>query len=451
MPAHRRPPRQALNAVVLQPSCGRPRDAMPIQTSSRTPASPPAQSPACTRRFLGARAPALSAVLAAALALAPVDSAQAQTLPGALAHLQQQAGALDYARDIQPLLAALNGRESEQQQWEALKLLSGLLDRDARQPADITTPLRPALGAQILAFARQERFSVMKRDAALMLLREIQADPATLADGIQLAEAESAKGRPHFGNTARLLRLHQERLSGAAAGTSAGAAPAPAQAAQRPAASPAAAPAQDFHSQMVAAQRAMSAQDYPRVMQLVQGLEADLKRRDPDFSEKEEWAWVLDFKRFALYETGRIPEALASCRLAVNKLVGSADWAYLESYNIVRATRRACHNMLAHEGMEKARSLAALQESIEHIDAVFDIGSPIEGEGVHDAFFETRLRVYLKAAGWDPKRYREPLLQALNEAEHRELALPDDWPELDALRRSADYQRYRKAHPTGQD
>lgn len=378
-----------------------------------------------------------------------IGTAQAQKLPSALAQMQQQTGPLDYARDVQPLLAALNGRESEQQQWEALKLLSGLLDRDARQPADISTPLRPALGAQLLAFARQERFSVMKRDAALMLLREIQADPATLADGIQLAEAESAKGRPHFGNTARLLRLHQARLGGAVASTSTGAAPA--QAAQRPAASPTAAPAQDFHSQMVAAQRAMSAQDYPRVMQLVQGLEADLKRRDSDFSEKEEWAWVLDFKRFALYETGRIPEALASCRLAVNKLVGSADWAYLESYNIVRATRRACHNMLAHEGMEKARSLAALQESIEHIDAVFDIGSPIEGEGVHDAFQETRLRVYFKAAAWDPKRYREPLLQALNEAEHREVELPDDWPELDALRRSAEYQRYRKAHPVRQD
>ncbi|MEO3711549.1 hypothetical protein [Roseateles flavus] len=397
------------------------------------------------------RTPSLALALALLLPHVLIGTAQAQTLPSALAQMQQQAGPLDYARDVQPLLAALNGRESEQQQWEALKLLSGLLDRDARQPADITTPLRPALGAQILAFARQERFSVMKRDAALMLLREIQADPATLADGIQLAEAESAKGRPHFGNTARLLRLHQERLGGAAAGTSAGPAPAPAQAAQRPAASPAAAPAQDFHSQMVAAQRAMSALDYPRVMQLVQGLEADLKRRDPGFSEKEEWAWVLDFKRFALYETGRIPEALASCRLAVKQLVGSADWAYLESYNIVRATRRACHNMLAHEGMEKARSLAALQESIEHIDAVFDIGSPIEGEGVHDAFFETRLRVYLKAAAWDPKRYREPLLQALNEAEHREVELPDDWPELDALRRSAEYQRYRKAHPAGQD
>lgn len=391
---------------------------------------------------------AAGCVLGLTLALAPLAGAWAQKLPPALARLQQQAGPLDYARDVQPLVEALDGRETEQQQWEALKLLSGLLDRDARQPADITTPLRPALGARILAFARQERFSVMKRDSALMLLREIQADAAALAEGIQLAEAESARGRPHFGNTARLLRLHQERMGAARAGTGSGVAPAPAQMAAQGSAAPS---AQDFHSQMVAAQQAMSAQDYPRVMQLVQGLEADLKQRDPDFSEKEEWAWVLDFKRFALYETGRIPEALASCRLAVHKLVGSADWAYLESYNIVRATRRACHNMLAHEGMEKARSLAALQEALEHIEAVFDIGSPIEDEGVHDAFHETRLRIYLKAAAWDPKRFREPLMQALNEAEHREAPLPDDWPELDALRRSAEYQRYRQDHPAGQD
>ncbi|MBB2487618.1 hypothetical protein H5407_20475 [Mitsuaria sp. WAJ17] len=385
--------------------------------------------------------------LALLLSHAMIGSAQAQKLPPALARLQQQVGPLDYARDVQPLLAALNGRESEQQQWAALKLLSSLLDRDARQPVEITTPLRPALAAQLLAFARQERFSAMKRDDALMLLREIQADAASLAEGIQLAEAESAKGRPHFGNTARLLRLHQERMGAAGAGRAVDRAePAPA------ATTSAAAPApRDFHSQMVAAQQAMSAQDYPRVMQLVQGLEADLKRRDPGFAEKEEWAWVLDFKRFTLYETGRIPEALASCRLAVQKLIGSADWAYLESYNIVRSTRRACHNMLAHEGMEKARSLAELQEAIEHIDAVFDIGSPIEDEGVHDAFFETRLRVYLKAAAWDPKGYREPLLQALSEAQRREVALPEDWPELDTLRRSADYQRYRKAHAAAQD
>ena len=394
----------------------------------------------------------LALALTLALGTTLAGSAQAQKLPPALAQLQQRqgAGTLDYARDVQPLLAALNGRETEQQQWEALKLLSGLLDRDARQPAEITAPLRPALGAQILNFARQERFSVMKRDAALMLLREIQADAASLAEGIQLAEAESAKGRPHFGNTARQLRLYQERTASGGAAVSPASADAAAPRPERVQA-PAPRPAQDFHSQMLAAQKAMSAQDYARVLQLVQELEAGLKRRDPGYGEKEDWAWVLDFKRFALHESGRVPEALATCRLAVQKLVGAGDWAYLKSYNIVRSTRRACHNMLAFDGMEKARSLAALQEPLEHIDAAFDIGSPIEDEGVYDAFYETRLRVYLKAAAWDPKQYREALFETLNEAEHREVALPADWPELQALRRSAEYQRYRKDHPAGQD
>ena len=61
-----------------------------------------------------------------------------------------------------------------------------------------------------------------------------------------------------------------------------------------------------------------------------------------------------------------------------------------------------------------------------------------------DAFHETRLRVYLKAAAWDARAYTAALHQALFDAEQREIELPADLPGLDALRRSPDYQKFRK-------
>lgn len=381
------------------------------------------------------RAAALSLMLASLPSLA-------QDLPGVGRQLERKAaaGTVAFEADVQPALEALKRGGTDRQRLQLLKQLVDLLEADAPGSPTLRQSLKASLPAAVLEFASNPAHAADLRDTALMLLRGLDADAGSLQAGIQLAEAEHARGRPHFGNTARLLKLHLDRRSGARPASVAEARPearqeaAPKAAAGRPA---------DFHTAMVSAQRAMTEGRHADVLALVQPLEAQLLKEDPSYGDKVKWAWVLEFKRFALHELGRVQEALQTCTVATERLAGSG-WAYLKEYNVVRATRRACHNVLAWHGQERARSLADLAGAIEHIDACVDTVSPIEDEAVLDNFHETRLRVYLKAAAWDARTHTEALHQALFEAEQREIKLPADLPGLAALRRSAEYQKFRK-------
>ncbi len=382
-----------------------------------------------------ARAVALSLMLASLPSLA-------QDLQGLGRQLERKAtaGTLAFEADVQPALEALKRGGTDRQRLQLLKQLVDLAEADAPGTPALRQSLKASLPAAVLEFASNPAHAADLRDSALMLLRGLDADAASLQTGIQLAEAEHARGLPHFGNTARLLKLHLDRRSGAGATSVAETrqearpeAPHKA-AARRPA---------DFHTAMVSAQRAMTEGRHADVLALVQPLEAQLLKEDPGYGDKVKWAWVFEFKRFALYELGRVPEALQTCTLATKRLAAN-DWPYLKEFNVVRATRRACHNMLAWHGQEQARSLAELAGAIEHIDACFDTVSPIEDEEVLDAFHETRLRVYLKAAAWDARAHTKALHQALFDAEQREIKLPADLPGLAALRRSPDYQKFRK-------
>lgn len=389
------------------------------------------------RGGLAVRAVALSLVLVSGPSLA-------EDLQGLGRQLERKAaaGTLAFEADVQPALEALKRDGTDRQRLQLLKQLVNLAEADA--PAPTAPTLRPSLKASlpaaVLEFASNPAHAADLRDSALMLLRSLDADAASMQAGIQLAEAEEARGRPHFGNTARLLRLHLERRSGTGAPRVADARQearkeAPAKAtARRPA---------DFDAAMVNAQRAMTEGRHADVLALVQPLEAQLLKEDPGHGDKVKWAWVFEFKRFSLYELGRVPEALQTCTLATERLAGN-DWPYLKEFNVVRGTRRACHNMLAWHGQERARSLAELAGAIQHIDACFHTVSPIEDEDVLDAFHETRLRVYLKAAAWDARAYTAALHQALFDAEQREIELPADLPGLAAWRRSPDYQKFRK-------
>lgn len=367
---------------------------------------------------------------------------QAQDLPGLARQLERKAaaGTLAFEADVQPALDALKRGGTDRQRLQLLKQLVNLAEADAPGTPALRQSLKASLPAAVLEFASNPAHAADLRDTALMLLRGLDADAASLQAGIQLAEAEQARGRPHFGNTARLLKLHLDRRSGARPISVAEARPearqeaAPKAAAGRPA---------DFHTVMVSAQRAMAERRHADVLAFVQPLETQLLNEDPRYGDKVKWAWVLEFKRFALYELGRVQEALQTCTLATQRLADN-DWAYLKEYNVVRATRRACHNMLAWHGQEQARSLAELAGAIEHIDACFDTVSPIEDEDVLDPFHETRLRVYLKAAAWDARAHTKALHQALFDAEQREIKLHADLPGLAAWRRSPDYQKFRK-------
>lgn len=384
------------------------------------------------------RAAMLSLVLASGPGLA-------QDLPGLGRQLERKAaaGTLAFEADVKPALEALKRDGTDRQRLQLLKLLVDMAEADAPGTPALRQSLKASLPAAVLEFASNPAHAADLRDSALMLLRGLDADAASLQAGIQLAEAEHARGRPHFGNTARLLKLHLERRAGTGPTSVA-------QARQdaRPEAPPRAAARQpaNFHASMVNAQRAMTEGRHADVLALVQPLEAQLLKEDAGYTEKVKWAWLFEFKRFALYELGRVPEALQTCTLATQRLAGN-DWPYLTDFNVVRATRRACHNMLAWHGQERARSLAELAGAIEHIDACFDTVSPIEDDDVLDNFHETRLRVYLKAAAWDARAHTPALHQALFDAEQREVKLPADLPGLAALQRSPGYQTFRKQQP----
>ncbi|MDQ1920199.1 hypothetical protein [Massilia pseudoviolaceinigra] len=197
-----------------------------------------------------------------------------------------------------------------------------------------------------------------------------------------------------------------------------------------------------FDTRMKAAQKAMSEKRYASVREQVLELEKALKRVDPDYGEKSQWAYVLDFKRFALYEMGEQEAAVASCRQTV-KVLAPNDWPYLAEFNVVRAARRACHNMLAYEQSAVATTVAQHEEAIAQIEQCFATVSPIEDASVLDNFYETRATVYLKANTVTKNKYQEQLFDTLVRADARKLALDED-PQFASIMKTPAYLNFKK-------
>ncbi|NHZ62384.1 hypothetical protein [Massilia genomosp. 1] len=197
-----------------------------------------------------------------------------------------------------------------------------------------------------------------------------------------------------------------------------------------------------FDTQMKAAQKAMSEKRYASVKEKVLELEKALTKVDPAYGEKSQWAYVLDFKRFSLYEMGEQEAAVESCRRTV-KVLASNDWPYLAEFNVVRAARRACHNMLAYEQSAVATTLAQHEEAIAQIEQCFETVSPIEDDSVLDNFYETRATVYLKANALSKNKYQPQLFDTLARADLRKLALDED-PEFAKIMKTPAYLSFRK-------
>ncbi len=50
----------------------------------------------------------------------------------------------------------------------------------------------------------------------------------------------------------------------------------------------------------------------------------------------EAWAWIYDGRRYALYEAGRIDEAINECEKALEHLSQNGTWAYISEHNHLR-------------------------------------------------------------------------------------------------------------------
>lgn len=369
-------------------------------------------------------------------------------------HLQTRirAGDMTVEKDIAPVFERIKSNSNERELSALIRALASAAESDSGAPAAVREHLRNELPAVILNFVKGP-YSANERDTVVMLLRSIDAPEADLKAGIALAEAEAARGVPHFGNSARLLRGKLGRLATAPENAAQASTPQPASQAARksrdePQREPDTSDFDDkFHEQMKLAQRAMSAKRYQDVLNLFAPLEKEMTRTDPKHRLISEWAWVLDFKRFARYEIEGVSGALATCRQTMQVLEGAGDWAYLSEHNIVRAARRACRNLLASDTIENTTNMQGIEKAVEQIDACFEDISPIEDVAQLDPFYVTRARIYLKAHQATGK-YEEALFKTLATAELRNVDLSEDEDlkklGLQKVLRSPAYIAYRK-------
>lgn len=131
----------------------------------------------------------------------------------------------------------------------------------------------------------------------------------------------------------------------------------------------------------------------------------------------EAWAWVYDGRRYALYEAGRIDEAIHECETALKHLSQNGTWAYLSEHNHVRATLRACHNMLAWYLAENAKTEEECLGALKHITTCLETISPIEDKETLVPFLDTHAVVLLKLIKLSENEhtYRTPFYIALAE------------------------------------
>lgn len=156
-----------------------------------------------------------------------------------------------------------------------------------------------------------------------------------------------------------------------------------------------------------------------------------------------ERAWVYDFQRYALYELDRKDEAYDVCATAIDDIGDQAyEWQFLAHFNVVRRTLRACFNMLAWAGMEKATTIEELQAPIHDIESTFSIVGALEEGSVVDDFKSTRAKIYLKAMSFDV-RYKSRAFNALSVFSGGKKFLGYDDEMIQKALNSEDYLHYK--------
>jgi tetratricopeptide (TPR) repeat protein len=160
-------------------------------------------------------------------------------------------------------------------------------------------------------------------------------------------------------------------------------------------------------------------------------------------SSLDDWSWIYDYRRYALYELGRIDEALDECRKAIAHLGPEPHAAYLKELCQVRATLRAAHNSLAWVLCERATTVDECEPALEHIKQCLNTVSPIDGTNPLDPFQETHAVVLLKMSQLQnkDKSYQlqlHRLLAKLKRTKHEAL----ENKELAAVLKTEEFQKF---------
>lgn len=158
---------------------------------------------------------------------------------------------------------------------------------------------------------------------------------------------------------------------------------------------------EQFSTHMEAAQSHIAKKEWDGALGALSKLKT-LLDSDSDSTSAIELAWYFDFQRFVLFESGRKEQAYKACELAVDELGDDVDeWQYLEEFNVVRRTLRACYNLLAWENMETAKTLDELHSAIQFIVDGLSIRGAGEDEDVLDPFLATEVIIYLEAMRYE--------------------------------------------------
>lgn len=163
---------------------------------------------------------------------------------------------------------------------------------------------------------------------------------------------------------------------------------------------------EEFKRQMHEATLLLEDKNYTQANEILD--QAEKLLRDAQCSEMSLWAYVWDYRRYALYEAGRKEESLALCRSTITELGKLTLWDYLEEFNPIRAALRSAHNNLAYHYYETATDLKGVEEGIKHIKITMKTVSPIEEKGVLNLFYETHALLLNKAMSFD-QAYKKDL------------------------------------------
>jgi hypothetical protein len=134
-------------------------------------------------------------ILVALLLAAPLAAGKKPALPSAeelidRAEAAIEAGSVDPPRDLAPLVERLRTTRIEDEQDSLVRSIATMGRHDGRSPASVKAYLSEAAPAALLAVARGKSDPQIRADA-LMALRSLNVDDATLDEGIAIGAAST--------------------------------------------------------------------------------------------------------------------------------------------------------------------------------------------------------------------------------------------------------------------
>jgi len=163
----------------------------------------------------------------------------------------------------------------------------------------------------------------------------------------------------------------------------------------------------------------------------------------------EAWAWIYDGRRYALYEQGKVDEALGECRKAIEHLGNATLFPYLAEDSHVRGTLRATHNMLAWTLTERAKTEAECLVALGHINTCMSTTSPIDGSDQLDMFFETQAVTLLRMTelAAEPADYHAQLFSLLSRLMKKRHSCLHQNEKLTAIIETDEFRAYMAEDP----